>query len=56
MNYFKKCSIESKQQTGCCNFIVKCETSLKQDKLEKLCYNSEKKTVGEQIKRHRGQI
>lgn len=50
INYFKKCSIESEQQTGYCNFIIKCETSLRQDKLEKLL-QFRKKTVGEQIKR-----
>lgn len=37
MNYFLKCSIESEQQTGYYNFIVKCETNFRQDKLEKLC-------------------
>lgn len=41
INYFKKCNTESEQQTGYYNLIIKCETSLRQDKLEKLCYNSE---------------
>lgn len=53
INYFKKCNTESEQQTGYYNFIIKCETSLRQDKLEKLCYNSEDSWWA--IKRYRGQ-
>lgn len=44
INYLKKCNIESEQQTGY-YFIIKCETSLRQDKLEKFCYNSEKRQL-----------
>lgn len=45
MSYFLKCSIENEQQTGYNNFIVKCETSLRQDELEKLTVQRKRQFV-----------
>lgn len=51
--YFLKWNTESEQQTGYCNFIIKCETSLRQDKLVTL---QRKRQLVSKLRDKRGQI